>query len=48
MIAGFAIVGGVVLLVGAYRLGSVKNAVVAAVRRMICPCRCTGSPRPDR
>lgn len=32
LIAGFAIVGGVVLLVGAYRLGSLKNAVVGAVR----------------
>lgn len=32
LIAGFAIVGGVVLLVGAYRLGSVKNAVAGAVR----------------
>ena len=32
LIAGFAIVGGVVLLVGAYKLASVKNAVVGAVR----------------
>ena len=32
LIAGFAIVSGVVLLVGAYRLGSVKKAVVGAVR----------------
>ena len=32
LIAGFAIVGGVVLLVGANRLASVKKAVVGAVR----------------
>ena len=32
LIGGFAIVGGVVLLVGAYRLASVKNAVIGAVR----------------
>jgi hypothetical protein len=32
LIAGFAIVGGVVLLVGAYKLASAKNVVVGAVR----------------
>jgi len=32
LIAGFAIVSGVVLLVGAYKLASVKDAVAAAVR----------------
>jgi len=32
LIATFAIVSGVVLLVGAYKLGSVKNAVIGAVR----------------
>jgi hypothetical protein len=32
LIAAFAIAGGVVLLFGAYRLASVKNALVGAVR----------------
>ena len=32
LIAGFAIVSGVVLLVGAYKLSSAKGAIAAAVR----------------